>query len=332
MGFEDRDYFRSRPRFKELGSHGPATIGMIIAIVAGYLGGLVVADTTSFTSPEFWDAAAGPGSKQSLSRSLFVLTARDIAPWQAGYAPGYWKLLASWLVAPGIIAAVIDAILIYFAGRALEETLGWKRFLALVIGACIFASLMAGLSDPLILPGREQIVIMGSSPGIFACFTVLLWTVPNRPSIFGWPVKRVLGGVLAIVAVYSFLAPLFSGDNIALSPTHLAWGIAAGAIYMSYFSKGSSKAAAATSGHRETWSSEYASEIGEDSQERKAREQERKALERMQREALEKQAAEDARKAQLDGILDKINVNGIDSLSRAERRFLEDESKRKQGK
>lgn len=332
MGFEDRDYFRARPRFGTTGSLGPAGKGMIIAIVAGYLIGLVVADAISFTDAAFWEAVSNPDGRQRLGHALFVLTARDIAPWQAGYSPGYWKLLTAWLVAPGVIAAAVSAILVYFASTALEEALGWKRFLLLLIGACVCASLLAGLIDPLILPGREQIVIMGSSPGIIACFVAMLWVTPDRPSIFGWRLRRVMGGVLAVVAAFSFLAPVIGGDAYTQSPTQLLWGIAAGAMFMNYLKSTGSLPTAAATARRKSWQSGYDEVAGEDAEERKARERERKALEKMQREAQERHAAEEARKARLDAILDKININGMGSLTRAEKRFLEDESKRKQEK
>jgi membrane associated rhomboid family serine protease len=328
MGYEDRDYFRAKPSFGLSAATGPATKALIIAVVSGYLIGLLVGNTTAFNDPGFWDAAGQPGTQQAAARAIFVLTASDIAPWAAGYSPGYWKLLTGWLVAPTLIGAVIDALLVYFAGRYVEEILGWKRFVSLFIAACVAAGLLAGIVDPLLMGSREQIVIMGSSPGIFACFVSMIWIAPEQRSIFGWPLKKVVLILLAVVVLLNFLFPLLGGAQFALSPTYLMWGIAAGALYMSYLKSINRLPAQAPARPEAQWGEAGLMVVDDDPASAKERERQRRDAERIQREEQKRLEEEQARREQLDAILDKISREGIDRLSRAERKFLDSQSKR----
>jgi membrane associated rhomboid family serine protease len=329
MGYEDRDYFRSKPRFGLSPGMGTATKGLIIVVAAGYLIGLVVANTVSFTDREFWAVASNPETQQYWARMIFVLTAADVAPWVQGYAPGYWKVLASWAVAPGIITAAVDAIMVYIAGKAVEELLGTRRFLYLFIGACLAANLLAGFADPLMLPSR-QVVIMGAGPGVMACLATLIWIAPNQPSIFNWPLKRVVLIILVAVIGFNLIFPLFGGE-IAQSPTQLLWGAGAGAWYMWFLKTRNMMPKLAVESYEEPWSKRgYLNEYSDDDPAaQKQRDRERKETEKREAEQVKRAAAAQAEQAKLDAILEKISKQGINALSRAERKFLEGQSKRK---
>jgi hypothetical protein len=93
-------------------------------------------------------------------RLAVVLTSDNVAIWAPGFDPGQWKLLTHWLVAPGLLAAVIDVLCVYFAGRMVEELFGTRRFTLLFIAACVLAGLLAGLVDPLLMGESRVSVIM----------------------------------------------------------------------------------------------------------------------------------------------------------------------------
>jgi membrane associated rhomboid family serine protease len=342
MGYEDRDYIREKPTFGYSFSMGPATKALIAVVVAGYLIGLVVGDTISFVGAfatdagvrQFWGASGESGTQQFWARQLFVLTAADIAPWANNYAIGHWKILTSWIVAPTIISAVVDAFMVYFAGKWVEQVFGAKRFVMLFIGACMGAALMAGFVDPLLMPGREHIVIMGAGPGIVAAFTVLIWTIPDRPSIFGWPLKKVLIGVMILLVAFNVLVPLASAGDAVLSPTQILWGVGIAALYMYYLKSQKLMPRIPGAPSQEPWSQAgYLHDYKDDdpaAQKQRAKAQ--KEAERREKAEASKQAEAQAEQAKLDAILEKISREGMQALSKAEKKFLDQRSKRGKSK
>lgn len=340
MGYEDRDYARPKPRFELSSSVHRGTLALVIIVVAGYISGLVVADTLSFAGSfatqgvqDFWIAAGTEGRQAWWARQIFVLTASDIALWQQGSSFGGWKVFTSWMVAPGLITAVLDVIFVYFVGKSLEEPLGTKRFLLLFVGACVVANLLAAPVDALIQANRAQVVIMGCGPGIVACFTALLWILPDQRSIGGWPLRRVLGTVIGVMLAINVAMALFSTGEIGLSATQLLWGAACGALFMQVLRNAGKLPVAGVTVKGEPWSeSGYLHGYNDDDPETaRQRERERKELEKREIEAARRTAAQAADQAQLDAILQKISQNGINSLSRSEKKFLDEQSKKKKG-
>src|SRR5690606_35607151 len=159
-------------------------------------------------------------------------TASDIAPWVSGYSPGYWKLLTSWIVAPSLLVALIDAFIVYFVGKSMESALGTRRFLALFVGSCALSALFAGVVDPLLMPGAREIVVMGPAGGIAAALVGVVGIAPNRPWIMNWPMKRVMLVLLGLLLAFNLIMPLVSGADIRLSPTRMLWAAGIGALFM----------------------------------------------------------------------------------------------------
>jgi membrane associated rhomboid family serine protease len=127
-----------------------------------------------------------------------VLTSDNVAIWAPGFDPGQWKLLTHWLVAPGLLAAVLDVLCVYFAGRMVEELFGTRRFTLLFIAACVLAGLLAGLVDPLLM-GQSRSVIMGPAAGAFAAFTTLAWIAPGQRSMLGFRMRPMVLTIVGIV-------------------------------------------------------------------------------------------------------------------------------------
>jgi membrane associated rhomboid family serine protease len=318
MAYDDRDYFRPKTRFDFGGPLGPVTKGMLIAFASAWLISLLWADTLSLIHPEYWQRVDAGEAQQVWAFRVFILTAGDIAPWAQNFSPGYWKLLIHWILPSSIISALISCVFIYLLGRRTEHAFGSGHFLLIFALSCVFGGAMAGIIDPLLMPGRERIVISGPSPGVLMLFTTLIWLAPGQRSIFGWPLRNVIIGVLAIVIAFNFLMPLFSSNPVTLSPTHLLWGPLFAWGYMSWLkSKDAVPSLASMESSTEPWAQGGFST--KEDRPSKAEIKGQKLLEKKRQEAL-------AEKQRLDDILDKVARDGIGSLSRAEKKFLDRQS------
>ena len=333
MGYEDRDYFQSKPKFEFSSGLHAGTKGLIIALIVCYIGGLIAADNTEFTALSFWDAVGFGVEQQRFAYQVFVLIPQNIIPVD-GFDPGYWKLLTHWLVGATLISAIIEVIFVYFVGKMIEQLFGTRRFLTLFIGGCVFAGLMASLADPWIVRGRVS-VIMGATGGLIAGYMTVLWIAPNQKSIFGWKMKNVVLGIVGIISLISVLMGVFGGNEVAtLSPTQPIWGAAFGAIYMT-IAKARGRVPSVTGGfqqqdeHLEEWQKPG---YMHDYKEKDFDEKKFSAVADKQRDDELKAAKQrHGDKEKLDAILEKISQNGITSLSRKEKKFLDEQSKKGKG-
>jgi membrane associated rhomboid family serine protease len=317
MAYDDRDYFRPRPRVDFGGPFGPAGKGLLIAFAAAYLSALILADTVNFAMPDFWNAVSEGESGPSLARMLFVLTPQDTSPWLEGFTAGFWKLLTHWVVPANVISAALYCLFIYLIARRTESVFGTRRFLTMFVACCVTAGLLASLVDPLIAWRAEHVVIMGPAPGIMMLFATLIWLAPQQRSIFGWPLRNVVIGVLAFVVLFGLVRPLFTGDSVVLSPTHVLWGPLFAWGWMRVLQARGRIPHLEAPSAAEPWASpDYAKE---DTGPTKAE------LKRQQKAAQERQAVQ-AEKERLDNILDKVGKEGLASLTRAERKFLDSQS------
>lgn len=333
MGYEDRDYFQSKPKFEFSSGLHAGTKGLLIVLIAGYIGGLVAADQTEFADQGFWDAVRFPSEQQLWAYRVFVLVPWNIIPVN-GFDPGYWKLLTHWIVAPGLISAIIQVILVYFVGKMLEQLFGTRRFLTLFIGACVFSGLLSALADPWLVGNRFS-VIMGVSGGLIGSYITAIWIAPNQRSIFGWKLKNVVIGLIAAVCGISLLVGIFGGNESAtVSPTQPIWGAVFGALYM-VIAKRRGRVPSIAGGfqqqdeHLEEWQKPgYLHDYKEkDFDERKF-----KAVADKQRdEEIDAAKKRGSDKEKLDAILAKISEKGMTSLTRKEKKFLDEQSKKGKG-
>ncbi|MCB9894224.1 MAG: rhomboid family intramembrane serine protease [Planctomycetes bacterium] len=330
MAYDDRDYFQSKPKFEFSSGLHAGTKGLMIAIIAGFIAALVISDSLEYAGAEFWTNVATGNEKAQLGYDLFVLVPWNVIPIRDAFQPGYWKLLTHWLVAPGLITAIIDVIFIYMLGRMLEQLFGTKRYLALFIGACVLSGLLSALVDGWIV-GDKISVIMGPSGGLIACLMAPVWIAPHQKSILGWPLRNVTLGLVAIFSAFALLMGVFGKGPAVNSPTQLIWGAAIGAGYMLWLKKRGRVPSVAGGVQNEEnlqpWEKPgYLNDYSEkpfDEREflataSKQRDEEEKAI---------KQRAGD--KEKLDKLLEKISASGIDSLTRKERKFLDEQSKKK---
>jgi membrane associated rhomboid family serine protease len=329
MAYDDRDYFQSKPKFEFSSGLHKGTKGLLIALIAAYIGGLIAADTTQFTDETFWRGVYFPVDRQLMAYRIFVLVPHNVIPVRGEFDPGYWKLLTHWLVAPGLISVFIEVIFVYFVGKMLEGLFGTRRFLTLFIGGAVFAGLLAALVDPWLVGGRVS-VIMGATGGLVAGYMTTIWIAPRQRSIFGWPLRNVVLGVVGAICLVSVLMGIFGGNELAtLSPTQPIWGAGFGAIYM-LIARARGRVPSIEGGFQqeslEEWQKPGYLHGYKDggSEERKF-----KALADKQRDT-EDNAARQRRadKERLDAILEKISSSGLTSLTRKEKKFLDEQSKK----
>jgi membrane associated rhomboid family serine protease len=329
MAYDDRDYFQSKPKFEFSSGLHAGTKGLMIALIAGYIAALVISDSLEYAGEQFWSNVKTGNEKAVLGYRLFVLVPQNILPIRGAFEPGYWKLLTHWLVAPGLITAIIDVLFVYMLGRMLEQLFGTKRYLALFIGACVLSGLLASLVDGWIVGNRIS-VVMGPSGGLIACLMAPVWIAPNQKSIFGWPLRKVTLGAVAIFAGIALLMGLFGKGPGVSSPTQLIWGAAIGAGYMLWLKRkrrlptvdGTQMEEAKEPWEKEGYLTNYKGEVFNERKFLAAAEKQRNEEER----AIKDRQAD---KQKLDKLLEKISASGIDSLSRKERKFLDEQSKTK---
>lgn len=324
MAYDDRDYFQTKPKFEFSAGLGDVTKGLLILLAVVYIGGLIAGDTTDFAHPDYWAAAAARADGPTFMYQVFVLVPQNVLPASTNDI-GHWKLLTHWMLGSSLLAAVLNLVFVYFVGRMLEQILGRKSFLLLFVGACVFAGLCASLVDGLLVRDK-LVVILGPGPGILAVFATVIWIAPDQKWFFGWRMRYVVIGILALITLFSLLTGLLSSSTVVLSPTQPIWGIAVGAGYMLWL-KRKGRVPSFTGGPQEKlepW--EQPGYL----QEKPFDEGKFKTTASRQRDAEDKatkQAIEDKRK--LDAILEKISASGITSLSRSEKKFLDAQSKKK---
>lgn len=210
----------------------------------------------------------------------------------------YWQLLTYMFLhgAPGdlwgrAIHLLVNALGIYWFGREVEATIGRRHFLCLYI--C--GGLLGALAHLALAPAASGLV--GASAGVFALLLAFTTIMPDLELtvflFFFFPVK-MQARTLAITFVVFSLVCLFAGiyRGVAHIP-HLA-GCLAGWLYARGLGFG-----------RPLPRFHSRSEV-------------------LQREARwEKMPTEEFINREIDPILDKISREGIQSLTREERRILD---------
>jgi len=324
MGYEDRDYFQSKPKFELSPGVNPATKGLLTVLASLFVGALIVANSMDFASAEF--LGGGTSSAGWVAR-IFVLTSADVAPWASGFSPGHWKLATHWLLSANILTLVFDCLGVFLVGRMVEEMFGTRRYILLLAGACALSGLLAGMLDPLLVPGRTS-VILGPGGGLIAMMVSVAWIAPHQRTIMGWQLRPVVLGLAAIFAGLALLQGVFSGGAVTHSPSQMLFGALLGVGYMSFLKSRGRIPTPAPGSFTEAWNRRGNKHEDVDPVARALIEN-RKAEEKEKAETEKRRAGIDADQKRLDGILDKISREGIAALSRSDRSFLDDQSKKR---
>ena len=232
----------------------------------------------------------------------------------------YWTLLTySFLHSTGFIFHVIaNCLALFFLGRELAPILGTKRFLGLYAAATV----LGGLAWAGVHSGAGADSLLGATAGVMALLAVFDCFYPNEPIsfllFFVVPVtvrpKYVLMGVAALDAIGLVLAEIpavaLPFDLTLACSAHLG-GLAVGVLYFRFI-------------HYARWFNP----------------QDRAPAEPVRQAVLAHRSAGAARaedfslptpplsradlRAEVDRILDKINSEGLPSLSADEKRVLDE--------
>ena len=298
MGIHDRDYMQAGPGGGPLYRPGRLT-WMIIALN----GVLWLVYSSSLTSAR---KALTPSEFES-SLFAFISDTFRLVP-DAVFAQGkVWQLFTCiWLHDPVSAQHVIfNMLALFFFGRAVEMYLGPKRYLALYLGAGVFASLIYTLWSFLV---GNHIPALGASGAVYA---VLAWMALQQPRatvylmmIIPMPMWLAVG-VFIIGMELLQLGGDFTGAGSAVA--HLS-GAAFGAAFWWLLPR------FARAG---TWRSVP-------SRPQAPRAQAPSDLEDAHRRTAMRMA--------MDRLLDKVHNEGIDSLTDEEKAFLERASRELRGR
>jgi len=284
---EDRDYMR-QPAYREPRVSFTVTLLVVCAVV------FVIECMFCGYPPKFSEG------------NYFALSV-------AGMKHGYvWQLLTYQFMHGGLIHIFLNGWAIYVFGRAIEETLGGKKFLVLFLASGAIGGIFQVLAGWL-WPDYFGGAVVGASAGGFGLVAAFAVLFPERELtlllFFVLPIRLSAKMLLLGSAALAVFGLFFHGDNVA-NAAHLG-GMLTGIIFIRLFVQGrwmqwsfpSRRAAprefiAAGKGKKSFWQSSAARPDEDLSDE----------------EFVQKE---------VDPILEKISARGIQSLTAREREILE---------
>lgn len=267
--------------------------------------------------------ASGPLSGQS-----GLMAAHALFYGGSGYGDGFHpaQLITHVLLVPtgfgGLLPLLFNGLLLYFFGSELERQWGSHHFLRFVLYTTlggIVAALLARL-----IPDVVQRGFAGQEAPLTAIMVsyAMLWPERKILLFFFIPIKvryAVFGGLL----IYALIS-VFSGQLEVL--IQMSGGALAGTLFLYYYARRGTKAA-----EQDYYSSRSSSAPGSRLTQKKEPDwNERWNDFKKKRRLKNKQAEIDRRiemKNEVDRLLEKISKEGMDSLSRKEKVFLDKASK-----
>jgi len=146
-----------------------------------------------------------------------------------------WQLLTYQFMHGGWLHLLLNCWAIYVFGRAVEETMGSKRFLALYFSSGVIGGLFQALAG-VVLGGAFAAPVVGASAGVFGLVAAFAALYPERPLMlllfFIIPVNMRAKFLLLFSAVLAVVGLIFPTDNIAHA-AHLG-GMLTGLVFVRY--------------------------------------------------------------------------------------------------
>jgi membrane associated rhomboid family serine protease len=287
---EDREYMRQ----PDYGRRTSLTVALIIVNALVFLFKLLVSGN---------------------SHSLFIED-HYFALSEEGLKNGFvWQLLTFQFMHAGLLHILANCWAIYVFGRAIEETLGWKKFLILYLSSGVVGGICQMLAGWL-WPGLFGGPVVGASAGVFGLVAAFAVLFPERELVmllfFILTIRltaKMLLMLSAVLALVLALSGIIFPNHIA-NAAHLG-GMLAGVVFIRQFIQGRG------------WQWESPS--------RRAAPRERVST-RAGKGSFWRSAAsppdedlstDEFVKSEVDPILDKISRQGIQSLTAREREILE---------
>ena len=284
---EDRDYMRQ----PEYGRRMSLTVALLIVNAIVFVFELVVS---------------------GYSRSLFIedhYFALSVEGLKNGFV---WQLLTFQFMHAGLWHLVFNCWAIYVFGRAIEETLGWKKFLILYLSSGVLGGICQVLAA-LLWPGLFGGPVVGASAGGFGLIAAFAVLFPERELVmllfFILPIRLSAKMLLMLSAVLAVAGIVFPVDHVA-NAAHLG-GMLMGVVFIRQFIQGRWMQSGFPSGGAAPgkfitgW-------VGKSSFWRSASNKPEEDL-----------STDEFVKSEVDPILDKISRHGIHSLTARERDILE---------
>ena len=223
-----------------------------------------------------------------------------------------WQLLTYQFMHAGVLHILLNGWAIYVFGHAIEETLGWKKYLTLYLSSGVIGGLFQTLAAWL-WPEHFGGPVVGASAGAFGLVAAFAMLFPERELtlllFFIIPIRLTAKMLLILSAVLAGAGLVFPVSNIA-NAAHLG-GMLAGVVFIRQFVQGRWlpwKFPARRAAPRElvnvrtAKSGSWRSSAGKPDEE---------------------QSTDEFVKSEVDPILDKISAHGIQSLTERERKILE---------
>ena len=284
---EDRDYMRQ----PDYGRRLSLTVALIIVNAIVFVFELLVSGN---------------------SRSLFIedhYFALSVEGLKNGFI---WQLLTFQFMHAGLFHILANCWAIYVFGRAIEETLGWKKFLILYLSSGVVGGICQVLVA-LLWPGLFGGPVVGASAGVFGLVAAFAVLFPERELLlllfFVLPIRLTAKMLLLSSVVITVALIIFPISHIA-NAAHLG-GMLTGVIFIRQFVQGrwlQWKFPARRAAPRElvnvhaAKSGSWRSTAGK---------------------LVEEESTDQFVKSEVDPILDKISAHGIQSLTAREREILE---------
>jgi rhomboid family protein len=220
--------------------------------------------------------------------SVWQILALDTAAIGAGE---YWRLFTSQLLHANVVHLLANLTVLFFAGREVEPIIGRKPF----VGLCLTAGLLGNLANCFLFPEVAACGFSAAVAAVVVCYATILPEFEHQLWL-GLP----LPGRLRAKHFTSFLLLaaticLLSKSALVIGPGAIFVGCILGWIWARQLGFGNP-----------FWFQRWRNE------------RRREELRRI------RLTAEDFLEQEIDPILEKISRQGIGSLSRAERRTLEE--------
>lgn len=313
MGIHDREYLRddSPPA---LFSNRPVVVQIVFVNIGFFLADMLVG-----------------GQSHWVTEGMAVHHDTLRAPWQwyrfltYGFAHSY----------ENIQHILFNMFLLWMFGRPVEMIYGRKEFLcfyltAILLGGIFWAARFEALG------GENFATMLGASGGVVAVFMLFVFHYPKQ-TILLFLVIPVPAWVAGLLVVGSDIALAFRPNSMIAFDVHLV-GAAFAACYfygqwrirplLSIFRGRRPKLRVHSSEeppYRDSYGSPFESQYQEPS---RVPPREPQGPTRSERRAAARAAKEQGLDAEADRILEKLHREGQDSLTRKERRILEDYSRR----
>ncbi len=246
------------------------------------------------------------------SRSLFIednYFALSVEGLKHGFV---WQLFTFQFMHAGLLHLVVNCWAIYVFGRAIEETLGWKKFLTLYLSSGVVGGIFQVLAASL-WPGLFGGPVVGASAGGFGLIAAFAVLFPERELMlllfFVLPIRLSAKMLLMWSVVITLALIVFPLGHVA-NAAHLG-GMLTGVVFIRQFVQGRwiqsgfPSSSAVPGEFISGW-------VGKSSLWRSAANKPDGDL-----------SNDEFVKSEVDPILDKISRQGIQSLTAREREILE---------